>query len=1027
MKIDIKNKAGFSLVELIVALAVFAVLAAGVFYVVTNSYSNFYGSGDKQSLSEYAQEGIEAARAIRNNSWQDIVDAVGSNGITQGSDGLWTFSGSSDTQDALTRVVTIANVERDANGNIVDSGGTEDPSTKKVTVTVSANGISDYVLYTYLTDWSYKTWEQTTWSGSGDYEFWVDDTMGSSSYSNISTSTSGQLELSLAAAGTAFSWNALSDLTVDSSFLEKPWDDFYNFQLGPDGKSLYVVGTSNFDYVKFDISRAQAGIFSPEWKIEVPWHMQVAAAHPNGNYAYLGRRAHTNGTDAVCVADIAALNLDSINDCYDLTMTGASVYPNVMLINQAADRLYVLDNFGYAYTFQISGDGSTLTLTNPGQLIAGASGTSYSLNQAYLDESGVEPYIYMVSDASTGEFRKLGFDGDFYSSTSTYAYVDSSFVYDINDISFIGQVGGKNRFVLAVEDSTKELITVEDQGTSLTQLGYYNLSTSQSYAQVDHDGGTYAVIGYYSPGGLYAVDISDLENPADGSMSNTTFSRRSNYITYDQLVYSTTSHGFFVNDHVASDNSTGLHFIGRSMTRATGGQYNYKRKITLGQNSKVSGGPHTDFPIVVAESQDYLKTTTNGGKVENDYGYDIIFTSDSDGDTVLDHEIEYYSSSTGELVAWVKIPSLSSNTDIYMFYGNSDISSTQEDISGVWSNDYSYVSHMVDSGYAGTRSSVHSSGGGFKKSHNGPTQATHCKIGPCQLFDGVDDYIYMEYNYDLNQGYADFTAEAWAYPDSSFADSYSSVMYFGNGGVNGQDGWLMRFYNSTDKVYFHMGDDNLYNLGGIYLQNAAINNDAWNYLAVTVDRDVGYQGYVDNVAGNSYATNTEANFIGGVYDVGIGKDWSSTDYFWQGYIDEVRISSTTRSTDWMTTGYNNMYATSTFYTVYSEESAGGYAPSGSFYSSIYNIGSSDKDLRTITVEQEIPSGCSLQITLEAADNAAMSNAASEVFSDSSTTLYTSSTPVALDGKKYLRYKVDLASCNSNSQTPVLYSLKLNYK
>ncbi|RJQ35656.1 type II secretion system protein, partial [Candidatus Parcubacteria bacterium] len=607
---------GFSLVELIIALTVFAILAAGVFYVVTNSYSNFYGSGDKQALAEYAQEGIEAVRAIRNNSWQDIIDSIGNNGVAKASNGLWTFSGSSDTQGDLTRVVTIANVERDSNGNIVDSGGTDDPSTKKVTVTVSADGIDDYVLYTYLTDWSFKTWEQTDWSGAGDYEFWVDGTMGSSSYSNIGTSTAGELKLSLADAGDAFSWSALADLVPDSSFKNKAWEDFYNYKLSPDGKGLYVIGTTNFGFAKFNISRAQAGIFSPEWKISMPWHAQAVAVHPNENYAYIGKRLYTNGATAVCIADLNQLNVDTANDCKNVTMTGTNVYPMVMLLNQAATRLYMMDNYGYAYVFEVSADGSTLTTKNYGQSLTTAIGTSYALNSAYLDESGANPYMYVVSDDDGGEFMKFGFDGDYLSSTSTYAYEDSSFGSNLNDISFIEQVGGKNRFVLTTEDSTKELIVVEDQGTSLTQLGYYNLATSQVDAQVDHDTDGYAVVAYSNPGYIYAVDISNPASPADGGMSNTTLTRRSNYTTFDQFLYSTSSHGFFVNDHLA-DNTTALHFIGRGMTRASGGQYSYKRKITLGQNSKVSGGPHTDFPVVVAESQDYLKSAAHGGKVQN--------------------------------------------------------------------------------------------------------------------------------------------------------------------------------------------------------------------------------------------------------------------------------------------------------------------------------------------------------------------------------------------------------------------------
>jgi len=193
--INIVNKSGFSLIEVIIALGIFAILAAGVFNVATSSYRNFYSTGDKQSLTEYAQEGIEAVRAIRDNSWQDIEDASGSNHGLVKTNGYWQFSGTSDTFGDLTRVVTISDVERNSSYEIVSSGGTDDPHTKKAVVTISGAGISNYVLTTYLTNWLYKTWTQTDWSGVGDREYWSDFTMASSTYSSTTTSTIGQISI----------------------------------------------------------------------------------------------------------------------------------------------------------------------------------------------------------------------------------------------------------------------------------------------------------------------------------------------------------------------------------------------------------------------------------------------------------------------------------------------------------------------------------------------------------------------------------------------------------------------------------------------------------------------------------------------------------------------------------------------------------------------------------------------------------------------------------------------------------------
>jgi len=192
------GEAGFSLVEVIVALAIFGILSAGVFQVVTNSYTNFYGSGDKQTVAQFTQEAIEAVRSIRDNSWQDIENAsgAGDKGLEKATNGYWQFSGTANTLGVLTRVVGVTKVYRDSSGNIVDTGGTEDPSTFQVTATTSASGMADYVLTTYLTNWAYKSWVQTDWSGIGSRDFWSDATMASASYSNVNTSTIGELVLS---------------------------------------------------------------------------------------------------------------------------------------------------------------------------------------------------------------------------------------------------------------------------------------------------------------------------------------------------------------------------------------------------------------------------------------------------------------------------------------------------------------------------------------------------------------------------------------------------------------------------------------------------------------------------------------------------------------------------------------------------------------------------------------------------------------------------------------------------------------
>ena len=81
--------------------------------------------------------------------------------------------------------------------------------------------------------------------------------------------------------------------------------------------------------------------------------------------------------------------------------------------------------------------------------------------------------------------------------------------------------------------------------------------------------------------------------------------------------------------------------------------YNYRKKITV-DATKVSGaGSLTDFPFLVSHTDAALKTTANGGKVENASGYDIRF--ETSGGTELDYERVFYSATTGQIIACTRL------------------------------------------------------------------------------------------------------------------------------------------------------------------------------------------------------------------------------------------------------------------------------------------------------------------------------------------------------------------------------------
>lgn len=104
--------------------------------------------------NELAQEAMEAVRSIRDNSgWGQIVN--GSYGLVS-TGGRWSFSGSNNPISGFTRTIVIGDAFRDSQDNIVESGGVNDPDTKKITVSVfwsEKSGTHNIELKTYLTNW----------------------------------------------------------------------------------------------------------------------------------------------------------------------------------------------------------------------------------------------------------------------------------------------------------------------------------------------------------------------------------------------------------------------------------------------------------------------------------------------------------------------------------------------------------------------------------------------------------------------------------------------------------------------------------------------------------------------------------------------------------------------------------------------------------------------------------------------------------------------------------------------------------
>lgn len=327
---SIKNKTGVTVVEAVIAIAIFSILATVAYEIYIGADKLVKRTDQKATALWLAEEGLEAVRSIRDESFANLT--TGQNGLAVSSN-QWTFAGTEDTSGIYWRAVTLASIDAD---NVLATS----------TVSWSYNGATNTVsLGTIFTNWhkivsAVGDWSTTTLPFSLDL---------SGTHDGRKIQVVGD-----------YAYIVRADGTPDFSIFDVSMPDSPSLlgSLSLTGGQTNIFVSGNYAYVSSDDDNGELKIINisnPNSPVLTGTYNGAGAGNGNGVYV-TGTRAYLVRTNSGSNPDFLIIN---VSNPATPTLIGS------LNLGQIGYEVAISGNYAYCVTGDNSQELKIISITNP--------------------------------------------------------------------------------------------------------------------------------------------------------------------------------------------------------------------------------------------------------------------------------------------------------------------------------------------------------------------------------------------------------------------------------------------------------------------------------------------------------------------------------------------------------------------------------------------------------------------------------------------------------------------------------------